>query len=348
MHKRTALSAAVLAALAAALVLVTGALASTAPTVTGEAASNTSNTGATISASVDPQGQATTYAFEYGTSTKYSVQTTPQSAGAGTQAAPVSTTLTGLQPGTTYHYRAIATNAGGTTTGPDATFTTTGIAPPEPTPAQPQTGPVTEVGVESATLSGTVNTAGLPVGEVETAYFQVGPSLPYVLQSIPVAVRSTGGTIPVKALVAGLGGGRIFHYRLVLTDEHGKSATGGDLTFLSLPRERLHAQRVVASATPRSQHAIPDRVTVSGRMVPPAGLSNLIACRGYFDITFRVGQVAVQSLRAGIHPDCSFSLPVVFHSRSRLKGGRVSVHVLYAGSRFLQRLEAPVQTIQVG
>jgi hypothetical protein len=83
-------------------------------------------------------------------------------------------------------------------------------------------------------------------------------------------------------------------------------------------------------------------------MVPPPGMSKFVACRGYFDITFRVGQVAVQSLRAGIHSDCTFSLPVVFHSRKRLNGGRVTVHVLFAGNRFLHRLEAPTQTIQVG
>jgi len=87
---------------------------------------------------------------------------------------------------------------------------------------------------------------------------------------------------------------------------------------------------------------------VPGRLVPPSSLTNALACRGYFDITFRVGQIAIQMLRAGIHNDCPFSLPVVFHNRARLLGGHVLVHVLFAGNRFLHRLEAPVASIQVG
>ena len=45
--------------------------------------------------------------------------------------------LTGLTPGTTYHYRLVASNVVGETTSPDATFTTTGTAPVAPPPAPP-------------------------------------------------------------------------------------------------------------------------------------------------------------------------------------------------------------------
>jgi hypothetical protein len=38
----------------------------------------------------------------------------------------VNATLTGLSPGTTYHYRLVATNPGGSTPGADMTFTTQG------------------------------------------------------------------------------------------------------------------------------------------------------------------------------------------------------------------------------
>ena len=40
----------------------------------------------------------------------------------------VSATLSGLLPGTTYHYRLVATNADGTSAGADATFTAGGGA----------------------------------------------------------------------------------------------------------------------------------------------------------------------------------------------------------------------------
>jgi hypothetical protein len=53
--------------------------------------------------------------------------------GSGTESAEVGQLLTGLQAGSTYHYRIIATNPSGTTTGEDQTFTT--FAPPIPQPA---------------------------------------------------------------------------------------------------------------------------------------------------------------------------------------------------------------------
>ena len=144
----------------------------------------------------------------------------------------------------------------------------------------------------------------------------------------------------MKALVTGLAAAQICHYRLVTVTSTGKTTVGADTALVTLPRERLHPAKVEMSASPQFQHTMPDRVTVSGRMVPPAGLNSLAACRGYFDITFRVRQIAVQSLRAGIHNDCTFSLPVVFHDRRRLMGDHVTVPVLFAGkaARDPQRL----------
>ncbi len=82
--------------------------------------------------------------------------------------------------------------------------------------------------------------------------------------------------------------------------------------------------------------------------MPPPSLTSAQACQGYFDITFRVRNIAIQMLRAGIHKDCTFSLPVVFHNRRRLLGGHVLVHVLFADNQFLYRLEAPTKAIQIG
>ncbi len=338
----------VLAASVVGLAIAGGAFASSAPGVSGESASAIGDNSATLTASVNPTGQETTYAFEYGTDTHYATQTATASAGSGTQPVTESTQLAGLRPGTVYHYRLLATNAGGTTAGPDATFQTTGIAPPETTPPPPATGAATSVGTETAILNGTVNPSGLAPGETETYYFQLGPSQPYSLQSVAQTLGTGSTPVAVKALVTGLAAAQIYHYRLVTVTSTGKTTVGADTALVTLPRERLHPAKVEMSASPQFQHTMPDRVTVSGRMVPPAGLNSLAACRGYFDITFRVRQIAVQSLRSGIHNDCTFSLPVVFHDRRRLMGGHVTVHVLFAGNRYLWRMEAPTQTIQVG
>ena len=97
-----------------------------APAVTTNAASGVFSSGATLNGSVNPEGQSTTYKFDYGTSTSYgsSVPSPAGSAGSGTSTVNESATLNGLRPGTTYHYRIEATNATGTTDGPDQTFTT--------------------------------------------------------------------------------------------------------------------------------------------------------------------------------------------------------------------------------
>ena len=78
----------------------------------------------TLKGSVNPHGLATVYAFQFGTTTGYGAQTAPVSAGNGTTSLAVSQTINGLPPGTTYHYRLIATNEAGTTNGKDAVFAT--------------------------------------------------------------------------------------------------------------------------------------------------------------------------------------------------------------------------------
>ena len=99
----------------------------TPPGATTGSASSITTTGATVSGSVNPNAQATTYQFQFGTSTSYGGTTAVTSAGSGTSATAVSAALTGLKPNTNYHYRVVATNASGTTNGADATFKTKNI-----------------------------------------------------------------------------------------------------------------------------------------------------------------------------------------------------------------------------
>ncbi len=94
------------------------------PTSTGETVSNVSVIAATLSATIDPGGVATKYRVEYGTSTSYGASTPEESIGDANQEVGVRVELTGLQPGTQYHWRVVATNALGTIDGPDVTFAT--------------------------------------------------------------------------------------------------------------------------------------------------------------------------------------------------------------------------------
>jgi hypothetical protein len=92
---------------------------------------------ATLSGSVNPGGSPTTYHFEYGSTSAYGSTTSTVGAGSGTGAVAAGATLSGLSPSTTYHYRLVATNAGGATKGADKTFTSAAPPPPAPTPPSP-------------------------------------------------------------------------------------------------------------------------------------------------------------------------------------------------------------------
>lgn len=88
------------------------------------AATNITDTTATLNGSFNnPSGYTTTVWFDYGTTTVYGNSTASQNyATAGT--VNVSVNITGLQQTTTYHYRVVTQNTGGTFYGSDKTFTT--------------------------------------------------------------------------------------------------------------------------------------------------------------------------------------------------------------------------------
>lgn len=82
-----------------------------------------------LTGTVNPNGQSTTYYFQYGPTTSYGTQTSPASAGSGSTPVAVHTEIFGLTPNATYHYRLVATNPSGTTNGADQAFTTTSNNP---------------------------------------------------------------------------------------------------------------------------------------------------------------------------------------------------------------------------
>ena len=95
-----------------------------APTTTTLSASGVVATDATINGTANPNGIITSAWFEYGTTTSYGQTTASQPQGYGTSANPVNAALTGLTPGTLYHYRLVAQNGETTAYGADLTFTT--------------------------------------------------------------------------------------------------------------------------------------------------------------------------------------------------------------------------------
>jgi hypothetical protein len=102
----------------------------TPPVIGAQTAQFVGEAGAVIEGEVNPEGLATSYEVQYGVSPAYGSSTS----GLGTltpftSAQSTITSLVGLTPGATYHYRIVAHNQAGSSYGQDATFTTSGAAP---------------------------------------------------------------------------------------------------------------------------------------------------------------------------------------------------------------------------
>jgi Ca2+-binding RTX toxin-like protein len=180
-------------------------------------------TSATIEGTVDPEGSATSYYFEYGPTTAYGtkIPASPKSVGAGFTTVAVSQALTGLAQGTIYHYRLVAVNAAGTETGFDQTFVT--LKAPKATTLF-----ATGIGQQSATLYGSVN----PEGSATSYYFEYGPTTAYGTK-IPVSPKEVGaGTseVTVSESVTGLTPATTYHFRIVATSV-AATTNGVDRTF---------------------------------------------------------------------------------------------------------------------
>jgi len=119
-----------------------------APTVTTGPATAVTDHSATLGGSVDGMSAPTSYHFEYGPTTAYGSVTPSADAGYGGVAA--AATVGALSPVTIYHYRLVASNAGGVTEGADQTFTTVATAPALP----PATTPSSATTTSSTTRKG--------------------------------------------------------------------------------------------------------------------------------------------------------------------------------------------------
>jgi hypothetical protein len=99
------------------------------PDISGAQATEIAATSAVLHARVNPLGYSTHYRFEYGTSPAFgqSVPLPDLAIGSGTAPVDVSQSITGLQAGTTYHFRVFAESQWGMSTSPDTTFD---FAPP--------------------------------------------------------------------------------------------------------------------------------------------------------------------------------------------------------------------------
>ncbi len=276
MRRIAALGTATIALLASMVVLTAGpTLAAGAPGATTGDAGGLTDIQASLAGTVNPQGELTSYAFQYGTTTAYGQQTGLGSAGSGTADVAVRDDLVGLTPGTTYHYRVIATNASGTTVGADRTFRTTGNAPAPPPAPSATTGTVT-ADEGSAVVSGSVN----PNGVATSYYFEFGTTANYGTQTPPRSAGAGSSAVSVTATLSGLQANTTYHYRLVAVGPQGAFSIGADRTFVTSGAD---STRLAVYG----QTAFTDQNGVGGVFVACIGTS---ACRGSLTLS-RSGKV---------------------------------------------------------
>jgi PKD repeat protein len=179
---------------------------------TTEAATAISAGGATLNGVVEPNGAGVAYHFAWGTSAQSLTNSSPVVATVtGTTAVPVSVSISGLLPHTTYYYELIATDPGGASIGPLLSFVTLSSAP------QATTGAATSVSRSSATVHGTVNPFGLDT----TYYFQYGTSTGYGKSTAHLGAGVGTSAAAVSGDLRGLTPGTEYHYRLVASSSAG-------------------------------------------------------------------------------------------------------------------------------
>jgi len=321
------------------------AIAAASPAASTDPAARITNTSAVIHGTVNPNGAATTYFFQWGLTTSYGGNGAPHHLAARPQNAAVADPLQGLTPGTVYHYRVVATNSLGTSYGADRTFKTTGTAPP-----LAQTGALTgspPVTATSATVTGTVS----PNGAVTTWAFQYGPTTAYGAQTPSVNVAAGILPVPVSAPLQNLPPGTIFHYRLVAVHA-GIISYGADASWMTFPAKGVRTV-VLARTTPRHARHRPFVLTTSGRITPPATIPALYACSGgQATVRFVYRRNDIASRLVPVHPDCTFSTRVTLAVRRGHRHHRASplvrVNVHFFGNGYLAPANGHPEDVRLG
>ncbi len=193
-----------------------------APSALTQTATNVSESAASLNGTVNPNYLSATVTFEYGVTTAYgSTASAAQSPVTGNTMVNVSTGISGLLPGTTYHFRIKTVNSIGTTYSEDKTFTTSGQAPVATTMD------ATNKTTTDASVNGTVNANNLST----TVTFEYGPTTSYGQTVTADQSPVTGSTnTNVSAVLTGLTAGTTYHFRVKAVNAVG-TTNGSDLSF---------------------------------------------------------------------------------------------------------------------
>jgi hypothetical protein len=196
------------------------------PTIASTLASNIKTTGVTLTGVVCANSLNTVVTFEFGESVNYgNTVTAVQSPLNGSANVTASAEVTGLLPGSAYHYRINAVNSKGSVSSLDNLFTTLGRLPTATTLVSQN------VNSASVILNASVNPNYLET----TVSFEYGITNNYGYSVNATPVLLTGSTVKnVTASLTSLSVGAMYHFRVKATNSLG-TTYGNDLTFIPKP-----------------------------------------------------------------------------------------------------------------
>ncbi len=289
------------------------------PTVVSGSSTVLSAQEATVEGTIDPEGVASTYHFEYGNGSSFDTRTVESAAGSGSGAVTVSATLKGLKPNKTYHYRLVGSNPSGSIDGSDQTFTTAQAPVSVDSPEF-----ASQIGARSARVHGAVNPNSTgPAGIGFTVYhFDYGITAAYG----STAVGADGGNIcfssscggddvPVAAPLLGLLPETTYHFRVVGDNSFGGPQAGADQTFITAPAAGGGASSVTSTQATLTgtinPHGVPSTYHFNYGPTSAYGASTADANAGPGD-----GGQRVSLPVSGLLPDTTYHVQVVAASEN--------------------------------
>ena len=210
--------------------------------------------------------------WQYGPSVVYGSQTGPLPFASSPGGVDVGDVLQ-FVPAGTYHARIVATNAYGTTFGPDETF----VAPAGP----PSVGtlPAQAVSAAGATLAAAASANGTST----TVGFELGTTTAYGI-SVPGGAIGLGRGVTVQAAAPALRPSTTYHYRAIATNTLGQTTPGRDVVFTTPADVTVVPGAVTIGGSPAVGAALTADVgawsTLSPLSAPPTLTYQWLQCRG--------------------------------------------------------------------
>lgn len=233
------------------------------------AVQNVTATSATIRGEIIPGLSPAEAWVQWSTTPDFSnaLSTAPQPLVPSLGSVPLAVSVVGLSPNTTYYYRVVGRNAGGTVFGATLSFATTTGTPGTPAP-QTTTLAASSITANGAVLNGSVNPSGSPT----SAWFEWGtdPDLNTFTQTTPDPVGNGTSGVALPAPIGGLLANTTYYFRVAASNGGGTSRGGID-SFTTPPGSgSTPPAATTLSATP----VFSDSARLNGSINPNGEITN--------------------------------------------------------------------------